>query len=75
MTAHSTPEVRAESSLFEIRIDHKWLTSKEVAAFLSISPNAVRIMVYRGQIPTFKLGRRLRFRFKDCESLLHKKGS
>ena len=51
-----------------------WLSTKDVAKFLSLSPNAVRIMVCRGKIPAFQIGGRLRFRKNDCVSLLSKKG-
>ena len=62
------------SSFFENHIDREWLTTKEVSHFLAISENALRIMVYRGQIKAFKFGRRLRFRFVDCKSLVSLKG-
>lgn len=61
--------------IFEKRIQSEWLTTKEAAQFLGVSENALRIMVYRGQISVFKFGRRLRFRLKDCEALFVKKGA
>ncbi len=60
-------------SLFE-NLGEGWLSTKDVARFLSLSPNAVRIMVCRGKIPAFQIGGRLRFRKNDCVSLLSKKG-
>jgi len=62
-------------SLFENRIEHEWLTTKEAAHFLGISENALRIMVHRGQIQTYKFGRRLKFRMRDCVALFQKKGA
>jgi excisionase family DNA binding protein len=62
-----------EQKFFENRIDREWLSTKEAAQFLSVSENALRIMVYREQIPAFKIGRRLRFKLKDCESLFERK--
>ncbi|MFN3697107.1 MAG: helix-turn-helix domain-containing protein [Pseudobdellovibrio sp.] len=59
---------------FENKIESKWLTSKEVAQYLAISENALRIMVHRGQIPYYKFGRRLRFQFEDCMPLIRKIG-
>ena len=58
---------------FENLNERKWMTSKEVAHFLSISENAVRILVYRGKIRSYKFGRRLRFLSSDCESLIKRK--
>ena len=60
--------------IFENLNERKWMTSKEVAHFLSMSENAVRILVYRGQIRSYKLGRRLRFLSSDCEALIQRKG-
>ncbi|MCB0379198.1 MAG: helix-turn-helix domain-containing protein, partial [Bdellovibrionales bacterium] len=47
----------------------------EAASFLSISPNALRIMVYREQIKAYKFGRRLRFKLRDCQGLFNMKGA
>ena len=63
------------SSLFENRIEREWLSTEEAAHFLCLSPNALRIMVHRGQVQVFKVGRRLRFRMKDCQALFVKKGA
>jgi excisionase family DNA binding protein len=60
---------------FDNRIACEWLSTKEAAYFLSISENALRILVHRGQVPVYKFGRRLRFRLKDCQALFEKKGA
>jgi len=60
---------------FENRIEREWLSTEEAAHFLSVSSNALRIMVYRGQVPVYKFGRRLRFSVKDCQALFQKKGA
>ncbi len=52
-----------------------WLSTKDVAKFLSISENAVRIMVCRGILPCYKLKNRLRFRKIDCAALVQKTGA
>jgi excisionase family DNA binding protein len=59
--------------LFEIA--NSWLSTNDVAKILSISPNAVRILVCRGRLPAHKLGRHLRFRQKDCSALVKKTGA
>ena len=56
--------------IFENRIVCEWLSSKQVAIYFGISENALRIMVHRRQIPYSKLGRRLRFHFKDVQALI-----
>ncbi len=56
--------------LFENRIVCEWLSSAQVAIYLGITENAVRIMVCRRQVKFSKLGRRLRFHIKDVQSLL-----
>ncbi len=57
------------------RENNKWLTTKQAAMYLAVSENALRIMVFRNQIPVFKLGNRLRFRIKDCLGLFQRKGT
>jgi excisionase family DNA binding protein len=54
---------------------NEWLTTDKAAHLLSISPNALRIMVHRGQIQVYKFGRRLRFKICDCLALIQKKGA
>lgn len=55
---------------FENKIAVEWLSTKEAAKFLSITPNALRIKVFRGQVKAYKIGSRLRFRLNDLRSLL-----
>jgi excisionase family DNA binding protein len=64
----------AENLIFEMRFEREWLSTQEAAHFLSVSENALRIMVHRDQVPVFKLGRRLRFRLSDCRALFERKG-
>jgi excisionase family DNA binding protein len=63
------------AKFFDNQIEREWLSTKQAANFLSVSPNALRIMVYRGQIPVYKVGKRLRFRISDCQALFIKKGA
>ncbi len=75
MSTYKLPESE-ELWLFDKRIsEHEWLSTEEAARFLSISTNALRIMVYREQIKAYKFGRRLRFRMHDCKALFIKKGA
>lgn len=64
-------------SLFENLNNGKWideirLTTKEAAAFLGISPNALRIRVHRGKIEAEKLDQELRFRVSSLLSSFSK---
>ena len=61
------------SSFFENRIQSEWLSTKEAAHLLSLSENALRIMVHRGQIKVHYFRRRLRFRKSDCLALFERK--
>lgn len=71
---HSTRKAGFESArLFENRITCEWLTTKEVAEFLRITPNALRIWVCRGKIKAQKLGPHLRFHVEDLTALLPKR--
>lgn len=72
---HRTQISLGDQKFFEKRIACEWLSTKEAAHFLSISENALRIMVHRNQVPTYKFGRRLRFRQQDCLALIQVKGA
>jgi excisionase family DNA binding protein len=68
------------SVFFDSRIEdqsnsQEWLSTFEAARLLSVTPNALRIMVYRGQLRVYKLGSRLRFRRQDCLALFQRKGA
>jgi hypothetical protein len=69
----SRNQIQKSDALFEIA--NSWLSTKDVARILSVTPNAVRIMVCRGQLPSFKFKNQLRFRFKDCAALVEKQGA
>lgn len=76
----SVSEEKSSDPFFDIQIKRqpedenaKWLDTDEAAKYLSITPNALRILVHRARVVTYKLGRRLRFKKADLNSLLHKK--
>ena len=68
------PSVNSEGMFFEKQIGCEWLSTEDAAKYLSISENALRIMVHRGQIISYKFGRRLRFKLSDCRKLFLQKG-
>jgi excisionase family DNA binding protein len=63
-----------DDKFFENQAD-SWLSTDEVAKLLSVSTNSVRIMVYKGILPAYRLRRRLRFRKSDCLALVQKIGA
>ena len=63
----------SQAEFFENRISCEWIATAAAAAYLKISPNALRIMVHRGQIKAHKLGSRLRFRLRDLRETLQKR--
>ena len=60
--------------LFQNRIVCEWLPTEEAAKYLGITANALRILVCRGKVKTYKFGRRLRFKIVDLRSLLKLEG-
>ena len=60
-------------SLFENQIAEKWLSTKEAASYLGLTPNALRILVHRGRVRAYKLGARLKFRVRDLKASLQLK--
>ncbi len=48
----------------------KWLTSSEAALYLRISNSSLKMMVYRGSVRVWKLGRRNRFLREDLDRLI-----
>ena len=57
------------AQIFENEIERKWLNTEEAARYLSITANALRIMVFNGKVKHSKFGRRLRFKVQDLEAL------
>lgn len=62
----------SSQKIFDKKIGCRFLSTLEAANFLSISPNALRIKVCRGEIKFFKFGRLLRFDVADLKYLLKK---
>ena len=60
--------------LFENQIAIEWLSTDQAAKFLSLSPNALRILVHRNKVKAYKFGHRLRFRLDDLRHLLTRRG-
>ena len=60
-----------DRELEEVGFDRlTWLDSKEAATYLRKSPNALRIMVFRGYLRPRKFRRRLYFRRIELDRLL-----
>lgn len=67
--------IASNESIFDNSIVCEWFGTEKAAAFLDITPNALRIMVHRGTIKVYRLGRRLRFKLTDLRALLQRKRS
>lgn len=48
----------------------KWLKVREAAIYLRTTPNGIRNMVYRGQVPSYKLHGRILFKRTDLDRLI-----
>ena len=48
----------------------EWMTTKEAANYLRISPNALRILVFKKQVKSYRLGRSLRFNINNIDLLI-----
>lgn len=48
----------------------EWMTTEEAAAYLGLSPGALRNMTSNGQVPYHKLGRRNRYQMVELKQLL-----
>jgi hypothetical protein len=44
---------------------------RAAAAFLGMTPHALRMAVFRGAVPSLRIGRRLRFRRSDLVARFH----
>lgn len=58
------------SSFFEKRIAPEWISTKEAAVMLGITPNALRIRKCRGEIECRYFGSHLRFNTNYLLSLI-----
>ncbi|MGE3263174.1 MAG: helix-turn-helix domain-containing protein [Bacteriovoracia bacterium] len=60
--------LKKPDTLFE---NFRWLNTREAAVYLGTTPKQIRNWVYQGKIKSYKLlGRSLRFRVQDLDSLL-----
>ncbi len=59
-----------ESLFFDNLKQNSWLNTREASAYLSLSPNALRIMVHRGLVKSYRLSNRLRFKMSDLDRVL-----
>ena len=72
--SHIPADVSADAILLN-RIPCEWLSTNEAARYLSMTTNALRIRVHRGQVRAYKIGRSLRFRIAELDRALLKKGA
>ena len=48
----------------------QWMSAAQAAEYLSLTRKALYQAVYRGEIPVYRLGRRLRFRREELDRVL-----
>ena len=56
--------------MLETKNQENWMTTKEAAQYLRISPNALRILVHKRRVKFYKLGSSLRFKLDDLKTLI-----
>lgn len=59
-----------EKQIFENQIVSVWTSTKVAATILGITPNALRIRKFRGEIQCRYFGKHLRFNVSELESLI-----
>jgi excisionase family DNA binding protein len=64
-------KVSPSEKFFDNRIPREWLPTDEAARYLGMTSNALRILVCRGRVKAYHLGRKLRFQLKDLNACLH----
>lgn len=71
----STTALQLEQGLFDNRIDGRYLSSAELAAFLGLSEHTIRAWRKFRKITPIKLGRSVRWLLKDVLEELAKRRS
>ncbi|POB14790.1 helix-turn-helix domain-containing protein [Halobacteriovorax sp. DA5] len=59
---------KGDLSLFDNRI--KWMTVKDTAKYLGRTENAIRLLIYRGVLTSYKLGRRTYLKLSEIDALI-----
>lgn len=62
--------VAGDNKCDQIFENQEWLNHEEAAAYLRLSPGALRNLVSNGQVPHYKLGRRNRYLKSELKLLL-----
>ena len=55
-------------------VKHDWMSVREVADYTRKSPNAIYLMIHRGELRAYKFGGRVRVKVKDLVSCFKPKG-
>lgn len=48
----------------------KWMTTSEAAEYLRVTPNNLRVMIYRGFLKSYKFNNRHRFKREELDRLI-----
>ena len=57
----------------EHKLSQRLLTVKEAGSYLALGPWRIRSLIYRGELPYVRLGRRILLDLKDLDSLVEAK--
>jgi excisionase family DNA binding protein len=55
------------------KLSQRLLTIKEAGAYLALGPWRIRSLIYRGELPYIRLGRRLLVDLNDLDALIDSK--
>ncbi len=58
------------TSRIKILENEKFITTEEAATYLSLSKEALRMRIYRKQIPAYRFGRHWRFKKSELDLIL-----
>jgi excisionase family DNA binding protein len=57
----------------EQKLSQRLLTIKEAGSYIALGPCRIRSLIYRGELPYIRLGRRILIELKDLDALIDSK--
>ena len=63
--------MNAKTDFVELEMKEKLLTIDELAKYLQLSRRTIFRMLKRGELPAFKVGKHVRFRWDEVDKWLH----
>ena len=56
----------------QVKTDEKWVNLEDVAEYLSVSKDTIRVWMKDGKLPINKAGKRYKFKLSEVDSWLRK---